>query len=54
MFIKEHKIFIYNNYLNKKIDIIIKLTINIKEVIQDEFIYEISQIKNQDLILKIS
>ena len=53
MLIKEHKIFIYNNYLDKEIDIIIKLTINIKEIMQDRFIYEIFQIKNQDFILKM-
>ena len=42
MLIKEYKIFIYNNYLNKEIDVIIKLIINIKEIVQDRFVYKIS------------
>ena len=40
MFIKECKIFAYNNYLSEEIDTVIKLTINIEEIIQDRFIYE--------------
>ena len=30
--IKEYKIFVYNNYLDEEINIIIKLIINIKEI----------------------
>ena len=40
--IKECKIFTYNNYSNKEIDAVVKLTINIKEIMQDGFIYEMS------------
>ena len=42
MFIKEYKIFIYNNYLNKEVNAVVKLIINIEEVIQDGFIYKMS------------
>ena len=41
MFIKECKIFTYNNHLNKEINTIVKLIINIKGIIQDKFMYEI-------------
>ena len=41
MFIKERKIFAYNNYLSKEIDAVIKLIINIEEIVQDEFMYKI-------------
>ena len=34
MSIKEYKIFIYDNHLDKKINAIIKLTINVKKIIQ--------------------
>ena len=44
--IKEYKIFVYNNYLDEEINIIIKLIINIKEIIQDRFVYKMSQIKD--------
>ena len=54
MSIKEHKIFVYNNYSNKEIDTIVKLIINIEEIMRDRFIYEMSWMKNQDLILRIS
>ena len=40
MSIKEHKIFVYNNHLNEEINAIIKLIINVEEIMQDEFIYE--------------
>ena len=53
MFIKKHKIFIYNNYSGKEIDTVIKLTINIEGIMQNKFIYEMSQMKNQDLIFKM-
>ena len=42
MFIKEHKIFIYNDCLNKEVDIIVKLTINVGEIMRDRFMYEMS------------
>ena len=38
--IKKCKIFIYDNYPDEEIDIIIKLTINVEEIMQDRFIYE--------------
>ena len=41
MSIKKHKIFTYNDYSDKEIDVIIKLIINIEEIMQDRFIYEI-------------
>ena len=41
VFIKEYKIFIYNDYPGKEVDAIVKLTINIKGIVQDEFIYEL-------------
>ena len=42
MLIKECKIFIYNNYLGKEINVIVKLIINVGEIMRDEFMYEIS------------
>ena len=39
--IKECKIFAYNDYPDKEIDTVVKLTINIEEIMQDRFIYEI-------------
>ena len=53
MLIKEHKIFAYDNYLNKEINAIIKLTINIKEIMWDEFVYEMFWIKDQNLIFEM-
>ena len=40
MLIKEHKIFAYNDYLNEEIDIIVKLTIDVEEIMWDGFIYK--------------
>ena len=40
MSIKGRKIFAYNNYPGKEIDTVVKLTINVEEIMQDEFIYE--------------
>ena len=42
MLIKKHKIFTYNNYPDKEVDIIVKLIINIEGVIQNGFVYEMS------------
>ena len=39
--IKECKIFTYNDYPDKEVDAIVKLTINIKEIVRDRFIYKI-------------
>ena len=42
MSIKEHKIFAYNNYPGEEINAIVKLTINVEEIVRDRFVYEIS------------
>ena len=42
MFIKKCKIFAYDDYSDKEIDVIVKLIINVEEIMQDGFIYEIS------------
>ena len=49
--IKECKIFTYNNYPGEEVDAIIKLTIDIEEIVWDRFVYEISWMKDQDFIL---
>ena len=41
MSIKGRKIFIYNNHSDKEINAVIKLIINVEEIMQDEFIYKI-------------
>ena len=46
MFIKKYKIFVYNDCSGKEIDTVVKLIINIEEIMQDRFVYEISQIKD--------
>ena len=38
--IKECKIFTYNNYSGKEVDAVVKLTINIEEIVRDRFIYK--------------
>ena len=42
MSIKEHKIFTYNNCPDKEINAVVKLTINIEEIVRDRFIYKMS------------
>ena len=54
MSIKGHKIFIYNDYPGKEIDAVVKLTINIGGIVRDGFMYEMSRMKDQDLIFKTS
>ena len=49
--IKERKIFAYDNRLGEEVDAIIKLIINVGGIVRDGFMYEISRMKDQDLIL---
>ena len=41
MSIKGRKIFAYDNCPGEEVDAIVKLTINVEEIIQDGFVYEI-------------